>query len=99
LVDDQGNDLAYCDLALVPSSSDVGHQNADEDPVCPEEFNTVSPMALKERYREWARENLANDDLEFDDKASVNLCEAGAFVQAWVWVPFSRLPVQTDSAD
>lgn len=99
LVDEEGNDLAYCDLAAVPSSSEVGHQNAVENPVCPEELNIVSPETLKKRYREWAIDNLANDDQEFDEKASVNLCEGGAFVQAWIWVPFNKLPAQPDSAD
>lgn len=97
--DAEGNELAYCDLTAVPSSSDAGHQNAGDNPLCPEELNPGSSEALKGRYREWSQENLANDDLEFDEKASVNLCEGGAFVQAWIWVPFSRLPAQPDCAD
>ncbi|WP_282366404.1 hypothetical protein [Pseudomonas sp. PS02290] len=97
LSDEEGDELAYCDLGAVPSSSEIGHQNAAENPVCPDELSIVPPEILKDRYRKWAIDNLANDDQEFDEKASVNLCEGGAFVQAWIWVPSSRLPAQPDS--
>jgi hypothetical protein len=97
--DAEGNDLAYCDLAAVPSSSEPGHQNAIENPFCPEELKHESPEALKDRYRVWAQENLANDDLEFDEQASVSLCEGGAFVQARIWVAFNSLPLPPDDAD
>lgn len=93
------NELAYCELADVPSSDEAGHQNAIQNPFCPEELKHESPEALKERYRVWAQEKLANDDLEFDEQASVSLCESGAFVQARVWVPFSSLPPPPDDAD
>ena len=47
----------------------------------------------------WAQENLANDDLEFDEQASVSLCEGGAFVQARIWIPAAKLPTPPDDAD
>lgn len=97
--DAEGNDLAHCELAAIPSSNEAGHQNACENPFCPEELKLESPEALKERYRVWAQENLANDELEFDENASVSLCESGAFVQARIWVPFSSLPPPPDDAD
>lgn len=93
------NELAYCELAEVPSANEPGHQNAIENPFCPEELKLESPEALKDRYRVWAQENLANDDLEFDEQASVSLCEGGAFVQARLWVPFRNLPIPSDDAD
>jgi hypothetical protein len=34
-----------------------------------------------------AREMYASDDIEIDDDAKVSEGDAGAFVQAWVWVP------------
>lgn len=97
--DAEDNELAYCELAAVPSSDEAGHQNARENPFCPEELKHESPEALKDRYRVWAQENLANDELEFDEQASVSLCETGAFVQARIWVPFSSLPPPPDDAD
>lgn len=97
--DPEGNELAYCELSAIPSSNEAGHQNACENPFCPEELKIESPEALKDRYREWAQENLANDELEFDERASVSLCETGAFVQARIWVPFSSLPPPPDDAD
>jgi len=92
-------ELAYCELADVPSSNEPGHQNAIENPFCPEELKHESPEALKDRYRVWAQDHLANDDLEFDKQATVSLCEGGAFVQARIWVPFLNLPTPPDDAD
>jgi hypothetical protein len=40
----------------------------------------------KSIYRATAQTKLANDDLEFDDNATVSLSDGGAWVQAWVWV-------------
>jgi hypothetical protein len=99
LCDAEGNDIAYCDLADVPTCNEAGHQNARENPFCPEELKLESPEALKDRYRVWAQENLANDDLEFDEQASVSLCEGGAFVQARIWIPAEKLPTPPDDAD
>lgn len=93
------NELAYCELTDVPSSPEPGHQDAIENPFCPEELKLESHEALKDRYRVWAQDNLANDDLEFDEQATVSLCEGGAFVQARIWVPFRILPTPADYAD
>nr|WP_172688347.1 hypothetical protein [Pseudomonas aeruginosa]AMP35834.1 Hypothetical protein [Pseudomonas aeruginosa] len=48
--------------------------------------------ALKDRYRSWAQDNLANDDLQVNDGAQVTLCDDGAFVETWTWVPRDSLP-------
>lgn len=44
------------------------------------------------QYRQYALGRLATDELEFEEDAKVSLGDdAGAWVQAWVWVPESRL--------
>ena len=46
-----------------------------------------------EVLRNAARRNYANpsnDDIEIDDDAKISRCDEGAWIQAWVWVPFPR---------
>ena len=43
-------------------------------------------MASDAQYREAARDEYGNDEIEIDDDAKVSPSEHGAFVQAWVWV-------------
>lgn len=35
-----------------------------------------------------ARAMYASDDVEIDDDAKVSSSDLGAYVQAWVWVPY-----------
>lgn len=85
LYNPDGNCIADCELRLVP----------DED----EDNSQPGSAALKGRYRAWAIQNLATDEMEFSDMAKVVLAEGGAYVTASIWVPQDSLPetpVDTD---
>lgn len=43
-----------------------------------------------------AREHYANDDLEIDDRAILSVGDTGTWVSAWVFIPRSELPDETD---
>lgn len=46
--------------------------------------------------RAMARDTYGSDDCEIDDNAVVSRGDDGAFVQAWVWVPY---PEQENTED
>lgn len=56
----------------------------------------VDSNSIKDRYRSWALDNIANDDLEINEDAQVTLCDDGAFVATWTWVPRDSIPDVAD---
>jgi|GEM_PF-1320309 hypothetical protein len=59
----------------------------------------VDSNALKDRYRSWAQDNIANDDLQVHEDAQVTLYEDGAFVATWTWVPRDSIPDVAESEE
>ena len=60
----------------------------------------AEPSEADDKYRAAAQEVWASDDCEIDDDAIVSEgCDAGAWVQAWVWVRNDQAGIEEDEGD
>lgn len=50
----------------------------------------MTTQELEKKFREAAKKH-ATDELEIDDNAKVSMGdEPGAFVEAWIWIPYEE---------
>lgn len=84
-------------------SDEAAHLQAIRNDVGPVELGNISLPLMEEwqeddLYREAASEMYENDgSIEIDGSANISRGDDdGAYVQAWVWVPSSRLAVGED---
>ena len=50
----------------------------------------MTAKELEKRFRDAAKKH-ATDELEIDDNAKVTMgTEPGAFVEAWIWIPYEE---------